>query len=156
MLYRLNGRHMSFKFWFSLLHKCHVTGGYVTCSLFHNSNNGILLLLWNFRIKTKGVHLLVNEGKSLSPTHHRTTTLLSDQFGSSNFVLFKLIKVKESKNVLGPFQCIQRMFHCSSLHTEGIQSNTSGLPLTWSDLTSSQKIELTAGHIRQIFQEQTR
>ena len=69
----------------------------MTCSLFHSRNNGILLLLWNFRIKTKEVHLLVAEVKSLPPTHQRNPTLLSDQFGSPKFDLFKSIKFKESK-----------------------------------------------------------
>ena len=57
-----------------------------------NRNNGILLLFWNFIIKTKGVHLLVAEGKSVPPTCYRSPTLLSDQFGSPKFELFKSIK----------------------------------------------------------------
>ena len=94
--------HRSFKFWFSLLHKCHITGGYVTCSLFiHNRNNDILLLLLNFRIKTKGVHLLVAQRKCLPHSHHRTPTPLSDQLGSPKFELFRSIKVTDSKKVLG-------------------------------------------------------
>ena len=114
----LNARHMSFKFWLSLLHKCHMTGGYVTCSLFHNKNNGILLLLWNFRIKTNKAHLLVAEGKSL---HSFQTSLDLLSLSSSSHS-----KLKESKKVLDPFQCLQRMLHCSSYHTEGIQSSTWG------------------------------
>ena len=131
---------MSFKFWFSLLHKCHITGGYVTCSLFHNRNNGILLLLWNFRIKTKGVYLLVAEGKSLPPTiigplHSFQTSLYFPNLSSSS-----QSKLKGSKKFLGPFQCMQRMLHCSNPHIEGILSSTWSLPLTWSDLTSTQKL----------------
>ena len=39
----------------------------MTCSLFHNRNNGILLLFSHFRKKNKGVHLLVAEGKPIPP-----------------------------------------------------------------------------------------
>ena len=81
-----------------------ITGGHVTCSLFiHSRNNGILLLLWNFRIKTKGMHLLVAEGKSLTPTLHRMPTFLSDQFGSPKCELFKS-KLKRVQN--GPWHIL--------------------------------------------------
>ena len=126
-------------FWSSLLHKCHITGRYVTCSLFiHNRNNGILhsATIVEFQNKTKGVHLLVAEGKSLPPPiivplHSFLTSLDLLNLSSS---------CQESKKVLGPFQCMQRMLYCSWPHREGIKSSTWGLPLIRSDLTSTQKL----------------
>ena len=45
-----------------------------------------------FQNKNKRVHLLVAEGQSLPRTHHRTSSLLSDHFGSPKFELFKSVK----------------------------------------------------------------
>ena len=132
---------MSFKFWLSLHHKCHITGGYVTCSLLiHYRSNGILLLLWNFRIKTKGVHLLVAKRKSLLPTCHKSPTLLSDQFGSPKLEFFKSINVKSPKRSLVHFSACRGCCIVPVLIQKAYNSSTWGLHLTWSDLTSTQKL----------------
>ena len=117
------------KFWFSFLHECHITSGYVTCSLFHNINNGILLLLWNFRIKTEGMHLLVAEGKSLPPP----TIGPLHSFQTSSVLL----------NLSSSSQRVQKGPWPISVHVEDAalfqppyvrhKGSTWGLPLTWSD-----------------------
>ena len=85
----------------------------MTCSLFSNRNNGILILLQIFLIKTKTVDLLVAEGTSLlpptiGPLHSFQTSLDLLNLSSSSQSKLRVNKV------LDPFQCMQRMLHCSS------------------------------------------